>query len=348
MKKNIFSIISVLIIAIAAFGYNILNTTGFFRTVKNQMNGKIILKVPISGVEDLTIDENDDFGIFISYNRAAERDGKPQNNGIYFLDFRPDTFELKEITGSFKNKIQPHGISLIQLDSNHHKLFIVNHFEGESIEIFDLYNRDSLVHDKTLEHELIYSANDIVAISETQFYFTNDHYYQSKLGLLFENYSGISKCETIYFDGENYRIVNNNMAYANGINYDKNRNLMFIASPRGFLINVFERTENGDLNFVESIDCETGVDNIELDKDGNIWVGCHPNLLTFDSYNKGKRENSPSEIIKINYRKKGDYDIEKVYINDGEIIAASTVAGIYKDLIIIGSVLDDHFVVLRK
>jgi arylesterase/paraoxonase len=348
MKKIILSIVGVLIILIAAFAYNILNTTGFFRTVENKLSGEIIKEIPIAGVEDLTVDEDDDFAIFINYDRIAERDGKPHQNGIYFLDLKTNKFEPKDITGELKNKIEPHGISLIQLDSNHHKLFVINHFEGESIEVFDLYHRDSLVYEKTLKDELIYSANDIVAISETQFYFTNDHYYLSKLGLIFENYSGITKCETIYFDGENYRIVNNNMAYANGINYDKKRNLMFIASPRGFLINVFERKENGDLSFIESIDCETGVDNIEFDKDGNIWVGCHPNLLVFNDYNKGKRENAPSEIIKINYRKKGDYEIEKIFIDDGNIFSASTVAGVYKDLILVGTVLDDHFVVLKR
>lgn len=347
MKKIIIGICSVLVIAITAFAYHILNTTGFFRKIENQLTGEVVKQIPIAGVEDLTIDEEGDFAIFISYNRAAERDEKPHQNGIYFLDLKTDTFEIKDLTPAFKSPIQPHGISLIRLDSNHHKLFVINHFEGESIEIFDLYNRDSLVYEKTLEDDLIYAANDIVAISETQFYFTNDHYYQSKLGLLFENYSGIAKCETVYFDGKNYRIVNNNMAYANGINYDKKRNLMFIASPRGFLINVFEKAENGDLNFIESIDCGTGVDNIEFDKEGNIWVGCHPNLLAFKSYSKGKKPKVPSEIIKIEYRKKGDYEIEKIFIDDGTIISASTVAGIYKDLIFIGNVMDNHFTVLK-
>lgn len=348
MKKIILSIVGVLIIAIAVFGCNILISTGFFRTIENKMNGEIIQNIPIAGVEDLTVDEDDDFAIFINYDRIAERDGKPHQNGIYFLDLKTNKFEPKDITGEFKNKIQPHGISLIQLDSNHHKLFVVNHFEGENIEVFDLYHRDSLVHEKTLKHELIYSANDIVAISENQFYFTNDHYYQSKLGLTFEDYSGITKCETVYFDGENYRIVDNDIAYANGINYDENRNLLFLASARGFLIKVFERSENGDLNYIESIDCGTGVDNIEFDKDGNIWVGCHPSLLAFNSYNKGNKEKAPSELIKIEYRKKGDYDIKQVYMNDGTAISGSTVAGVYKDLILIGNVMDDHFVVLKR
>jgi len=264
------------------------------------------------------------------------------------IDLSKDTFDIKLLSKNFKKPLALHGISLIQLDSNHHKLFVINHAAGENIEVFDLYHWDSLVHEKTMQHELIFSPNDIVAISETQFYFTNDKYYNSKIGNLFENYSGIAKCETIYFDGKNYKVVNNNIAYANGINYDKKRNLIYIASPRGFLIAVFERLENGDLKHIENIDCGTGVGNIKLDKKGNLSIGCHPNLLVFKSYQKGKAKNAPSEIIKINYRKKGDYDIKILCVNDGTAISASTVAPIYNDLIFIGSVMDDHFLVLKS
>lgn len=347
MKKTRI-IIGIIVVFLIAFVANILISTGFFRTIENKSNYEIAAKIPIAGVEDLTVDRLDNFAIFISYPRAAERDGKPFETGIYFLDLNNENFQPKLISQDFKAPFLPHGIDLIQLDSNHHKLFVINHGEGESIEVFDLYNKDSLVHDKTLEDELIYSANDIVAINEHEFYFTNDHYYTNKLGTLAENYLGLSKCETVYFDGNNYRVVDNNLAYANGINYDEKRNLMFIASPRGFLINVYEREKSGDLKYIESIDCGTGVDNIEFDETGNVWVGCHPSLLAFEAFNKGKSDTSPSELIKIDYRKKGDYDIESVYMNDGSELGASTVAGVYKDLIFVGTVLDEYFLIFRN
>lgn len=346
MKKIV--IVSLILLSILAIVFNILNSTGYFKTVENKMNGKIVSKVPVAGVEDLTVDEDDDFMIFISYDRAAERDEKPHTNGIYAMDLSNDTFELKLLSQNFKKPLSPHGISLIKLAKNHHKLFVINHGEGESIEVFDLYNKDSLVHEKTLQDKLIFSPNDIVAISATEFYFTNDKYYDSTIGNLFENYSGIAKCETVYFDGENYKVVNNNIAYANGINYDKKRNLVYIASPRGFLLKVFERGENGDLNYIESIDCRTGVDNIELDKDGNLWIGCHPNLLAFKDYQNKKVDIAPSEVVKITYRKKGDYDVKSIYANDGTDVSTSSVAAVYKDLLFVGNVMDDHFIILKQ
>ena len=111
---------------------------------------------------------------------------------------------------------------------------------------------------------------------------------------------------------------------------------------------VYEPKDDGSLNFIEDIDCETGVDNIEFDIDGNIWMGCHPNLLEFAAYAKGKKEKSPSEIIKINYQEKGDYDIEQIYMEDGTEMSASTVAATFGNLILVGNVMDEHFLILER
>jgi len=345
MKKKLFLL---LFLALILFVLNILYSTGTFRSVKNQFKGKTLAKIEIPGVEDITADEDDHFAIFISYDRAADRSNKPFKTGIYSMDLQDDKFAPKLISSDFKKPLLPHGISLIQLDSAHHKLFVINHAEGEFIEVFDLYHRDSLVHRETLSNDLIYNPNDIVAIGANEFYFTNDKYHKSKIGILAENYLGLKWCETVYYDGKNYRVVANNSSYANGINYDKKRNLLYIAGVRDFSIKVYEKEENGDLNFVEEIDCGTGVDNIELDSEGNVWIGCHPNMLAADAYIKGNSDKSPSEIIKITYRAKGDYDVETIYMNDGTEMSVSTVAAIYKDLMLLGNVCDEHFLVVER
>lgn len=346
--KRLIKVLATILFLIAVFVFYTFCTTGFFRTVENKNNDKIVKKIPVAGVEDLTVVENNDFAIFISYDRASERDGEPKQGGIYFMDLKDNGFRTKLLTAANQRKLSPHGISLIRIDSLRHRLYVINHAEGESIEVYDLYQKDSLVHYKTIRNELIYSPNDIVAISEDAFYLTNDHYYSSTMGRLAEDYLGLAKCETVYFDGTAYRVVANDLAYANGINFDASRNLIYIASPRGFKINVYDRLQNGDLKYIESIDCGTGVDNIELDDDGNLWVGCHPSLLAFAFYAKGNKEFAPSEIIKIDYREKGDYTIESVYVDDGKSMSASTVAGIYGNLMLLGNVMDGHFLIVER
>ncbi|NKI32681.1 SMP-30/gluconolactonase/LRE family protein [Croceivirga thetidis] len=347
MRKR-FIVLLAIVLVLGLYILYIFNSTGYFRKIENKMQGSILKEIPIAGVEDITVDEDDNFAIFISYDRAAERDGNPKRGGIYTMDLGDENLAVTALSEQMDLDLLPHGISLFQVDSTKHKLFVANHADGESVEVFDLFHTDSLVHVKTIKDEMIYAINDLVAVSENEFYFTNDHYYENTLGRLAENYLGLAKCETVYFDGSDYTVVDNSLAYANGINYDANRNLLFVASPRGFKIIVFSRLEDGKLDYLDTIDTGTGVDNLEFDKDGNIWSGSHPNLLAFTAYAKGKLPNAPSEIVKIDYRGQGDYSVETTFLDDGAKVSATSVAAPYKDLILVGNVMDDHFLILKN
>ncbi len=347
MKKAL-KILLGTVVLIAAYIVYIFYSTGYFRTIENNFQGRVVKEIPIAGVEDITVDEDDNFAIFISYDRAAHRDGNPKKGAIFSMDLSQSDMPITELSRNVPLDLLPHGISLMKLDSIRHRLWVANHADGESIEVFDLYNKDSLVYVQTLKDKMIYAINDIVGISEHQFYFTNDHYYQNGLGRLAEDYLGLAKCETIYFDGSTYRVVDNNLSYANGINYDASRNLLFIASPRGFKINAYQRLKNGDLEYFDTIECGTGVDNLEFDSQGHLWSGCHPNLMAFTKYAKGKKPRAPSELIKIDYRGQGDYDIETPFLDDGSTISATTVAAPYKNLLLVGNVMDDHFLILER
>ncbi len=201
---------------------------------------------------------------------------------------------------------------------------------------------------RTLTDPAIVSPNDLVLLDEVRFYFTNDHGFTKGIGRLLEDYAGLAMSNVVYFDGTEYREVADGIAYANGINYDKKRNLIFVASPRGFLVNVYSRNEDGSLNFIDDIPCGTGVDNIEFDTEGNLWIGAHPNLLRFTAYAQGKEETSPSEIVKIKYRGEGDYTIETIYLEDGSAMSASTVAAPFGNLILVGNLMDEGFFVLKS
>lgn len=349
MKKLLKGFLGILLVLLLFVLY-VFYTTGFFRTVENEFSGQILKKIAIPGVEDMQISQEDHFMIFCSDDRAGRRDGKPQQGGLYYLDVtEPLAAPRQLITPSvFSKTFYPHGISMIKIDSSKYKIYVINHVDGKhSLEVFHLVG-DSLSYQTTLTDNSMVSPNDIVALDENRFYFSNDHKYTSGFGMFAEDYLGWSVSNVIYFDGENYREVAEGIAYANGINKDPVRELLYVASPRGFLVKVYQIENNGDLTFVEDIDCDTGVDNIEFDKDGKLWIGCHPNLLRFAAYAEGKEETAPSEIITIDYRGKGDYTKEIVFLDDGKNMSASTVAPTYGDLIFVGNVMDGHFLILKQ
>jgi len=333
---------------IALIGYvaYVVVSTGYFRTIKNSFNGEIISKIAIAGAEDIMTLPEKGMAIVSASPRSKPIEEQQKQGALYLVDLASEGYPYKKVTSSFNKPFAPHGISMYKTDSIY-TLMAINHTtKGHSFEVFKL--QDTLMSfERTITNPSLVSPNDIVMIDENRFYFTNDHKYEKGVGRLLEDYAGVGLSNVVYFDGENYKEVASGIAYANGINYDSVRNLLFVASPRDFLVKVYDVNIDGSLRFIEDIDCDTGVDNIEFDLQGNLWIGAHPNLLVFSAYAEGRKEKAPSEIIKIEYRGKEDYSIEKVYVNDGNEMSASTVAARYKNLILTGNVMDDHFLILK-
>ncbi|MFT5216805.1 MAG: arylesterase/paraoxonase [Glaciecola sp.] len=344
--KIIKRVLLVLIVFLILFVANIFISTGYFRTIENKFNGDIVKQVELPGAEDITVSLTDSFAIISSTKRDVYPPTEVEVGGLYFMNLKSDSFNPIHLTSSFTKPYAPHGISMIKTDSTY-KVMAVNHILGKhSIEVFNLKN-SMLTFEKTLTDDSMIKPNDIVMVDSERFYFTNDHRYTQGLGMLAEDYLGFALSNVIYFDGENFREVASGISYANGVNYDKKRKLLFVASPRKFLIKVYKTNEDGSLDFIENIDCGTGVDNIEFDTDGHLWIGSHPNLLKFASYAKGKEKHSPSEIIKINYKGKNDYSVETIYLEDGKTMSASTVAAPFGNLLLTGNVMDDSFLILK-
>ena len=341
LNKRILLLILVLLVL---FIINIFWSTGFFRAIENKFEGKILKKVNLTGAEDITISKIDSFAIISSTARKSFPKTEQETGGLYFLDLNNKNYDPIHLTANFKKPFAPHGISIFKKDSISIIAAINHTIEGEFIEIFELFGT-KLTHKKTLEHELIYSPNDIVLLDDNRFYFTNDHKYKGGIKRLAEDYLGLSN--VVYFDGMNFIEVANKIVYANGINFDAKRNLVFIASVREFLVKVYQKNDDHSLTFVENIYCNTGVDNIEFDSQNNLWIGAHPSLLHFNFYANNTKEISPSEIIKINYIEKGNYSIEQIYIEDGNTMSGSTVAAPFGNLILTGNVMDEYFLILE-
>lgn len=352
MKKIIFRFFASLFIFLILYVSYIFYSTGFFRSIPNSFNGSIAQRIPLKGVEDLQISYEDDFALLSSDDRAARRDGQIQAGHLYYLDLKNPQDAPLQLTKDLTFLFYPHGISMVKTGNKKYRIFAINHVpqavgRENSIEVFDLEGQQ-LKHIKTLKNPAMISPNDLVALDAERFYFGNDHGYTEGWGRWAEEYLAWGAGNVVYFDGSEYRVVAEGISYTNGINYDKKNRRLFVASTRQFFVRVFDIREDGSLEKIEDIPCGTGVDNIEFDPEGKIWIGCHPSLLTFVSYAQGKRDISPSEIIRIDYRGKGDFQKDIIYLNDGQDISGCSVAAPYADMILVGDVMDDHFLILKQ
>lgn len=335
-----------MLIIVIYVGY-VFVSTGYFRTIENTFDGTVEKEIAIAGAEDVIVIPEYGFALVSASPRKNSLEVQQEIGGLYLVDLNSKAYKLKRLTADLDMPFAPHGISMFKTDSTYTVMAVNHTTESHSFEVFKLQDT-VLTFEKTITNPALVSPNDVVMIDEKRFYFTNDHKYEDGVGRLLEDYGGLSVSNVMYFDGENYKEVATGIGYANGINYDSERKLLFVASPRNFEVKVYETNIDGSLNFVEDIDCGTGVDNIEFDAEGNLWIGAHPNLIAFSSYANGNQEIAPSEIIKVRYSRKGDYSIAQVYMNDGTEMSASTVAAPYKDLIVTGNVMDSHFLLLKQ
>ncbi len=358
--KKVLKVLLIILILVVLYALYTCVTTGFFRAIDNTYDGEIT-SIHIPGAEDFAISRTDGFLIVSSDDRAGRRDGKETVNGLYFMDLNDARTQPRLMRAQPDVPLYPHGISMIQLDSNTYRLLVVNHVTTgteavssmdpntvHSIEEYRLKSDGQLRHIKTHKDDLVFSPNDVVAVGPDRFYYTNDHGSKTKLGLMLEDFLGFRRSNVGYYDGSDYSIVAEDIAYANGINIDRVKNVLYVASPRGMLVKVYNLKSDGGLDHAVDIDCSSGVDNIELDEDGLVWIGSHPNLLASSSYFEGGNEYSPSEIITIDYDSADDYKVASIYESDGTDMSASTVAIPYNGKVYVGNVMDDHFIILDQ
>ena len=349
MKRKILLFAGLIIIVLSAFILHLLNGTGFFRHIDKRVNGELVAELNLKGPEDFAISYVDSFLLISSTERKKYPPEEEESGSIFILNLKSqDQFSVLNLTTGLAFPFAPHGISMLKKDSTY-LVKVINHTEiGHSIEIFELFNRDSLAHIRSLEDRSMIAPNDLIQVDTSRFYFTNDRIHEKGFGLFMEEFLGIGYSSVIYFDGETYHEVAGGLSFANGINLDRNRNLLYVGASRGFKVHVFATQKDGQLKKLKEIQCKMGVDNINIDNNGNLWVAGHPNLLIYQEYAQRKRKTSPSEIVKINQDNNNEFHKQSIYLEDGTLISGSTVACSFGAFTIIGSALDDKLVILTN
>ena len=307
----------------------------------------------ITGVlssEDITVDPKTGLAFISSADRRTRWSSSShvQRGAIYGFDLKARDPELVNLTADFAEEFNPHGIGLWIGGNGNSSLFVVNHRrDGHFVEIFDFKN-NKLIHREYIEGALMHSPNDVIPVGPRAFYVTNDHGNRSELGRVVEEYLQLDRSLVLYYDGNDFRIVAEGLAYSNGINLSPDGKTVYVAATVGQEVCVYDRDKGtGDLALRHTIELGTGPDNIEVDESGNLWIGCHPKLLTFVKYSKDPQELSPSQVLKVTVQEPGSYTVDEIYLNKGEPLSGSSVAAVYKDTMLIGSVFDTRFLLCK-
>ena len=96
------------------------------------------------------------------------------------------------------------------------------------------------------------------------------------------------------------------------------------------------------------LETNTGVDNIEVDRHGYLWVGAHPKLFTFMRHAGDHSRLSPTEVLWIDPDQQMEPWLRPVYLEKGELISGGSVAAPVGGRFLIGSVFEPHFLVCSR
>jgi arylesterase / paraoxonase len=354
MKKRWIIALSILTLIIALVIKTLLSA-GVFSHYPPRFEGSTEIFDGPTGVEDISIDQNTGQAFLSADDR---RNFKTTTGKIYTISLedsikKPVEMKILALTHNF----HPHGISYFKTKAGEQLLFVINHADkGHFVEKF-LIKNDTLALLKSYESPLFLSPNDLVAVGENEFYFTNDHNKKMGLQRTIEDFLQIKTGFVAYFDGKNATKVSDDIAYANGINVSNDGKYLYASSTIGRDIWVFDRNKDNSLKLNFRHDAQSGgLDNIEVDKNGILWVGTHLKMLHFLEHSKKENIRSESAVLKMDiqaYSPKPFILQEGVYVNDGNPISGVSVGAFYlskkqEHFILIGSVFEPKVVLAKR
>jgi arylesterase/paraoxonase len=349
MKKRISITLVVLVMLVGGWFVYLYWLAGQFKTIEPHFAGKCKVVGGVVGPEDITIHPRSGVAYVSGCDRRAVLEGGSGRGAIYAYDLNAVTAEPINLTPDAGADFRPHGISLFVGENGREALFVINHQGGEHrIDVFDL--KDSgLILRKTLTSPMLVSPNDIVAVGPDRFYVTNDHRYPSGWKRKLEDYLRLRRSNVVYYDGSQFAEVASGIAYANGTNVSPDGRLLYVCAVTDGALHIYDRDPlSGGLEHRDEIDLGTGVDNIEVEANGDLWIGAHPQLFTYLEHARDHWTVSPSQVLHLIPRKDGGYDVEEVYLDTGEQISASSVAAARGNRLLIGAVFETKFLDCRR
>lgn len=179
-------------------------------------------------------------------------------------------------------------------------------------------------HVKTIVHPQIATPNNIAAVGDGSFYFTNDH-GPHKAGLR-QTLSPLIKDGDVSFCGVtgDCKKVASRLAFPNGLHLGSDRRLYVPSSASG-KVSVYDT--QGSLTEITTIQIGMGLDNISEDQEGDLWVPGIPHFSkTLASFEDPHNVDPPATIFKIS-KQGGAYVVYKMLEDaEGLVLPGATTA----------------------
>ena len=343
-----------LVVIASVLAWRFLSAAGYFTGIRQEIAADCRAIPAVPGPEDIAIDHERGFAYVSAYDRRAVMSGTPGTEavrgGIYLIDLNASEADwtLRPVTAPEPQDFRPHGISLHVGADGTRRLFAVSHPAAgpETVEIFDVAEDGSLAHVRSVTSDTFISLNDVAAVGPESFYATNDHGSRSGFTNTVTDFLLLRNSTVVYFDGAEAEPVADTILYANGINTSPDGQTVYVASALGMSLYIYDRdAETGALTGRDNVRLGTGIDNIDVQPDGTLLMGAHPDIIAFLSHASDAAELSPSQVVRIDPQEK---KAGTIYLNLGEEISGISVAAGYRGKMLLGQVFEPEVLVCTQ
>lgn len=329
-----------------AFVLRMLWLGGAFTRIRPHFAGHCRLVEGPVGSEDLTIDAPARRALVSASDRRALAAGRPVPGAIWSYPLDPVDAVPVNLTPDAGLYLQPHGISLWREPDGRAALFVVNHpapghgWPAHTVEIYDLAG-EALVHRATLTDPRLVMPNDLVAVALDRFYVTNTHAHGPGRLQALETYLQLRGAEVVRYGPGGFTTAIPDLVFPNGINVSPDGRTVYVAAVTWRSVLVYDRDPATDrLTHRRDLAIGSGGDNIEVDAEGQLWIGSHPKLLAVPRHEADPANPAPSQVLRVSA---DGEQVDEIYLNNGQPIAAASAAARFGNRLLIGQIFGDGF-----
>ena len=138
--------------------------------------------------------------------------------------------------------------------------------------------------------------------------------------------------------GQVASVVLDRLSFANGIQFAPQTEQIFMTETRANTLRIYRRSrDDGALTFINGIQVGRGPDNIDIDKNGTIWIATHPKAFNLIAHADRPESLSPSRVVRLRADGTG---LQEIYVGTGEEFSAASVAAVYNGEMLLGTIFD--------
>lgn len=336
-------VVGIVVVIVAAVVGNFALRSGQFDTLTPHFAGTCTsIDTGGDSAEDIVVDHAAGF----AYLSALDRKGLMRNpdlkGTVKRIDLKAETWTVEPALLSAPSDFHPQGMSLYVAPDGTKRLFVISHPTGKphAVEVFDPAEDGKWSHAATIRDTLFVRPNDLAAVGPTQFYVANDSGAKSGFDRATEMLMNRPLSVLTYYSGERGAPAVSGMVGAGGIAVGGDGKTLWVSETGLRRLAVYGRDlASGNLVPLRTIPLAGGPDNIDVAPDGSLWVAAHPNSIALGKH-FATGAPSPTMILHIEAPASAAPKVTEVYVNGGEQFSAGSVAAIYKDKMLMGSITE--------